>query len=148
LLDFVGGFTASRNGLLANQQATLAKILIIDDDVALIELVQLHLKAAGHMVRTASDAAEGIRMLLLDPPDLIVSDISMPFLDGFELLSALRAEPLTRDIRVIFLTGRNDDESPVKARSLGVDDYLTKPIQVEELLSSIDAVLKRVPLAA
>jgi len=121
----------------------LAKILIIDDDVALIELVQLHLKAAGHMVRTASDAAEGIRMLLLDPPELIVSDISMPFLDGFELLRALRAEPLTRDIRVIFLTGRNDDESPVKARSLGVDDYLTKPIQVEGLLSSIDAVLKR-----
>ena len=121
----------------------MAKILIIDDDVALIELVQLHLKAAGHMVRTASDAAEGIRMLLLDPPELIVSDISMPFLDGFELLRALRAEPLTRDIRVIFLTGRNDDESPVKARSLGVDDYLTKPIQVEGLLSSIDAVLKR-----
>lgn len=141
---------ASRNVPLANRQTTVAKLLIIDDDVALLELVQLHLKAAGHAVRIASDAAAGIRALLSDPPELIVSDISMPYLDGFELLRALRAEPLTRDIRVIFLTGRNDDESPVKARSLGVDDYLTKPIQVEELLSSIDAVLKRAraPLAA
>jgi DNA-binding response OmpR family regulator len=121
----------------------VAKLLIIDDDVALLELVQLHLKAAGHSVRIASDAAAGIRALLLDPPELIVSDISMPYLDGFELLRALRAEPLTHDIRVIFLTGRDDDESPVKARALGVDDYLTKPIQVEELLSSIDTVLKR-----
>jgi DNA-binding response OmpR family regulator len=129
----------------ANRQATLAKVLIIDDDDALLELVQLHLKAAGHIVRTASDAAQGIRALLSDPPDLIVSDISMPHLDGFELLRALRAEPLTSGIGVIFLTGRNDDESSVKARLLGVDDYLTKPIQVEALLSSIDAVLKRMP---
>jgi len=121
----------------------LAKLLVIDDDVALLELLRVHLKHAGHAVRTAGDAAEGIRALLSDPPELILSDISMPYLDGFELLRALRSEPMTQSIPVIFLTGRNDEDSPVKARALGVDDYLSKPIHVEELLSSIDAVLKK-----
>jgi len=121
----------------------LAKLLVIDDDVALLELLRVHLKNAGHVVRIVSDAADGIRALLSDPPELVVSDISMPYLDGFELLRALRAEPLTQGIPVIFLTGRSDDDSPVKARALGVNDYLSKPIRAEELLASIDAVLKK-----
>jgi DNA-binding response OmpR family regulator len=121
----------------------LAKLLVIDDDVGLLDLLRVHLKAAGHSVRTASDAADGIRAILADPPELILSDVGMPYLDGMELLNALRSEALTRKIPVIFLTGRYDDDTLLKAQKLGVDDYLTKPIQVEDLLSSIDKVLKR-----
>lgn len=121
----------------------MAKLLIIEDDVTMRELLRVHLKAVGHVVRVAADAADGIRYILAEKPDLILSDVGMPYLDGMELLRALRSDASTMRIPVIFLTGRDDDDTLVKARQLGVDDFLTKPIQVEELLSSIDRVLKR-----
>ena len=125
------------------QGGGLAKLLVIEDDVSMLELLRVHLKAAGHAVRATSDAAEGIRAVLAERPDLILSDIAMPYLDGMELLRALRSDPMTMRIPVIFLTGRDDDETLVKAHQLGVDDFLTKPIQAEDLLSAIDKVLKR-----
>ena len=121
----------------------MAKLLLIEDDVSMLELLRVHLKAAGHSVRVASDAADGIRYILAETPDLILSDIAMPSLDGMELLRALRSDPMTRRIPVIFLTGRDDDDTVVKAHQLGVDDFLTKPIQVEDLLSAIDKALKK-----
>jgi len=121
----------------------LAKLLLIEDDVSMLDLLRVHLKAAGHAVRAVSDAADGIRAILAEAPELILSDIAMPYLDGMELLRALRSDPITRRIPVIFLTGRNDDDTLVKAHQLGVDDFLTKPIQVEDLLSAIDKALKK-----
>ena len=121
----------------------MAKLLIIEDDVTMLELLRVHLKAAGHAVRAASDAADGIRYILAETPDLILSDIAMPYLDGMELLRALRSDQKTMRIPVIFLTGRDDDDTLVKAHQLGVDDFLTKPIQVEDLLSAIDKALKK-----
>ena len=121
----------------------MAKLLLIEDDVSMLDLLRVHLKAAGHAVRAVSDAADGIRAILAEAPELILSDIAMPYLDGMELLRALRSDPMTMRIPVIFLTGRADDDNLVKARQLGVDDFLTKPIQVEDLLSSIDKVLKK-----
>ena len=125
------------------EEGQLAKLLIIEDDPSMLELLRVHLRAVGHAVRTASDAAEGIRAILAEPPDLILSDIAMPYLDGMELLRALRSEPLTRQIPVIFLTGRTDDDTLTKASELNPDDFLTKPIQDEDLLASINKVLKR-----
>jgi DNA-binding response OmpR family regulator len=121
----------------------VAKLLVIDDDASLLDLLRVHLRAAGHDVRAVSDAADGIRYILAEAPELSLSDIAMPYLDGMELLRALRSDPMTKSIPVIFLTGRADDDTLVKARQLGADDFLTKPIQVEDLLSSIDKVLKR-----
>ena len=121
----------------------MAKLLLIEDDVSMLELLRVHLKAAGHSVRVASDAADGIRYILAETPDLILSDIAMPYLDGMELLRALRSDQKTMRIPVIFLTGRDDDDTLVKAHQLGVDDFLTKPIQVEDLLSAIDKALKK-----
>ena len=121
----------------------MARLLIIEDDLSMLDLLRVHLSAVGHVVRTAADAADGIRAILAEPPELILSDIAMPYLDGMELLHALRSDPLTRRIPVVFLTGRTDDDTLVKARQLGADDFLTKPIQVEDLLSSIDRVLKK-----
>ena len=121
----------------------MARLLVIEDDVTMLDLLRVHLKAAGHAVRVASDAADGIRYILAETPDLILSDIAMPYLDGMELLRALRSDPMTMRIPVIFLTGRNDDDTLVKAHQLGVDDFLTKPIQAEDLLSAIDKALKK-----
>ena len=121
----------------------MADLLVIDDNVSMLELLRVHLKAAGHVVRAAPDAAEGIRAILAQPPELIVSDISMPYLDGLELLGVLRSDPMTKRIPVIFLTGTHDDDTRLKASELGVEDFLTKPIQIENLLSAIDKVLKK-----
>ena len=121
----------------------LAKLLVIDDNVSMLELLRVHLKAAGHVVRAAPDAAEAIRAILTEPPELIVSDVSMPYLDGLELLHVLRSEPTTKRIPVILLTGNRDDDTVSRARELGADDFLSKPIQVENLLSAIDKVLKK-----
>jgi DNA-binding response OmpR family regulator len=116
----------------------LAKILVIEDDVTFLGLLRVHLSSAGHQVRIAEDAAIGLRSVVADPPDLVILDIYIPYLDGFELLEALRLDPATRDIPVIVLTGRGDDETFAKAQRIGVADYFTKPIQGDQLLASID----------
>jgi DNA-binding response OmpR family regulator len=115
----------------------LAKILVIEDDATFLGLLRVHLSNAGHQVRIAEDAAIGLRAVVAEAPDLIILDIYVPYLDGLELLEALRLDPATRDIPVIVLTGRGDDETHAKAQQIGVADYFTKPIQGDQLLASI-----------
>ncbi len=123
----------------------MAKILVIDDDRSMLDLLRVHLTAAGHAVQVAEDAAIAVRTLFANLPELIICDINMPYLDGFELLEALHLDPLTQAVPVIFLTGRGDDESFGRARRLGVAAYLTKPVQRHELLKAVDAQLARRP---
>lgn len=115
----------------------MAKILVIEDDATFLGLLRVHLSNAGHQVRIAEDAAIGLRAVVAEAPDLIILDIYVPYLDGLELLEALRLDPATRDIPVIVLTGRGDDETHAKAQQIGVADYFTKPIQGDQLLASI-----------
>ncbi len=89
----------------------MAKIVIIEDDLVFLDLLRVHLASAGHEVRTAEDAALGLRAIIADPPDLILLDLTIPYLDGFEMIEALRNDPATRDTPVIVLTGRGDDEN-------------------------------------
>ena len=119
------------------------RILIIDDDVGFRDLLRIHLSAAGYQVQIAEDGVAGGRALLAQTPDLVVSDLNMPFLNGFELLSLLRSDPQTASIPVILLSGRNDGDTMVKAVELGAADYLTKPVTRDQLLESIEAVLSR-----
>jgi DNA-binding response OmpR family regulator len=85
-----------------------SRILIIDDDIGFLDLLRIHLSAAGYQVQVAEDGVAGGRALLEQSPDLIVTDVNMPFLDGFELLSLLRSDPGTASIPVILLSGRGD----------------------------------------
>jgi DNA-binding response OmpR family regulator len=85
----------------------------------------------------------GGRALLESPPDLVVSDLNMPFLDGFELLSLLQGDPGTSSIPVILLSGRSDGDTMAKAVELGAADFLTKPVTRDQLLESIEACLSR-----
>jgi DNA-binding response OmpR family regulator len=119
------------------------RILIIEDDAGFRDLMRIHLAAAGYEVHVAEDAVTGGRAVLADPPDLIVSDVNMPFLDGFQLLSLLRADAETAAIPVILLSGRSDGDTMAKAVELGAADYLTKPVQRDQLLESIEACLSR-----
>ncbi|MFH1604755.1 MAG: response regulator [Pseudomonadota bacterium] len=125
------------------QDAKKTRILIIDDDIGFRDLLRIHLTQAGFLVAVAEDGVEGGRALLANPPDLILSDINMPFLDGFELLSLLRSDESTAAIPVILLSGRSDVDTIAKAVDLGAADFLTKPVTLDQLLESVQACLVR-----
>jgi DNA-binding response OmpR family regulator len=131
--------------------ATPAKrILVVEDDASLRDLLRVHLGALGYGVHIAADAAEAIRTILPSGgqpqvPDLIIADINLPYLDGFELVRALRGDPVTTNVPVIVLTARVDDDSFVRAMELGVKQYITKPVQLEDLIDSIQSALNREP---
>lgn len=119
------------------------RILIIDDDIGFRDLLRIHLSAAGYAVQVAEDGVTGGRALLAQTPDLIVSDVNMPFLDGFELLSLMRADASTASIPVILLSGRSDGDTMARAVELGAADFLTKPVTRDQLLESVEACLTR-----
>jgi len=119
----------------------LAKIVVIEDDLTFLDLLRVHLAGAGHEVLTAEDAVLGLRAIIASAPDLILLDLSVPDLDGFEMIEALRTDPATRNIPVIVLTGRGDDETYSRARELGAAQLLTKPVERDLLMRAIDGQL-------
>jgi DNA-binding response OmpR family regulator len=119
----------------------LARILIIEDDVTFLELLRVHLAGAGHSVDVAEDAVLGLRAILENPPDLVLLDLNVPYLHGFEMLEALRSDPMTRKIPVVIITGRDDEEAYVQALRIGIDGYLTKPVQREMLMATVETGL-------
>jgi DNA-binding response OmpR family regulator len=122
------------------------RILVIEDDEAFRELLRLHLSFAGYALELAEDGVSGGRAILARPPDLILSDLNMPFLGGFELLALLRADAQTASIPVVLLTGSGDGDSMAQALKLGAADFLTKPVSLDQLLDSIKTCLeKRAP---
>jgi len=110
-------------------------ILVVEDDETMRELLRLHLTSAGYAVRVASNGIEAGHAVLGITPDLIITDVRMPHMDGFELVEALRQDPAMADIPVIFLT--IEGESYDRGASLGALEYLTKPIQLELLLKKV-----------
>ncbi len=119
------------------------RILIIEDDVDFRNLLRIHLSLAGYGLEVAEDGVEGGKALLERPPDLVLSDVNMPFLGGFELLSLMRAEERPASIPVILPSGRSDDDTMSKAMKLGAADFLTKPVTLEELMGSIQTCLAK-----
>ncbi|MGH8707952.1 MAG: EAL domain-containing protein [Burkholderiales bacterium] len=117
-----------------------AKILVLDDDESMRELVRLHLSSAGYDVRLAEDAIVAGHLVLKDPPDLIIADVEMPYMDGFQFVEALRSDPAVSAIPVIFLTVMAGGES--RSRKVGAVGYLNKPVVVDRLLAM---VAKHVP---
>ena len=122
----------------------MACILVVEDDPTIRELVRLHLSSASHEVLTAVDGLQGLQMAVSNRPDVIVSDVQMPNMDGFGMLAAVRANEQTSSIPVIFLTALDDRDSFRKSMNLGADDFLSKPVKRAELLNAITGRLKRV----
>ena len=119
----------------------MAKIVVIEDDLTFLDLLRVHLAGAGHEVLTAEDAVLGLRAIIASAPDLILLDLAVPYLDGFEMIEALHTDPASRNIPVIVITGRGDDETYTQARKLGAAQLLTKPVARDLLMKAIDGQL-------
>src|ERR1700687_3841183 len=117
-------------------------VLVIDDHEQNRKLVLAQLSAAGFMVREASSGPGGIQSCESHPPDLILLDVLMPGLDGFETCQQLRNLPACRDVPIIFLTSLNDLHTQEKAVESGADDFLTKPFQRTELLIRVRSLIR------
>ena len=119
------------------------KILIVEDEQAIREMVCLALHQAGFECRQAADTTEAQKLLLSELPDLILLDWMLPGMSGIDYARKLRADKLTRDIPVILLTARTQEEDKVKGLDTGADDYITKPFSTRELIARIKALLRR-----
>ena len=115
-------------------------VLLVDDDPQLIKLVRTNLKIAGYDVLTAGDAHLTLEILNTEAPDLILLDVMLPEVDGYELCKRIREFAATP---IIMLTAKVEDADKVKGLKLGADDYITKPFNVQELLARMEAVLRR-----
>jgi CheY-like chemotaxis protein len=133
------------NGSTQLAPAPKAKIAVIDDDRFIRYLLDLHLRKAGYEVFAAEDAVEGARVILECTPDVILCDVDMPFMDGYEFVSALRADPATRHIPVIFLTVNKSVGD--RAKQLGAA-HLVKPVMADELLRTVAQFVPRPPPSA
>lgn len=120
----------------------MATILVLEDDPSFADLVTLHLEMAGYVVRVANDPAEGLRNIIATPPDLVLLDLDLPYLSGFEVLEAIRSEAAYSRIPVVVVSGRKDPESYARCQKLGMNGYLTKPIGSDELLQAVGATLE------
>jgi CheY-like chemotaxis protein len=112
------------------------KVVVIDDDLFMRELVSLHLRNAGYEVFAAEDAVAGGHAILRETPDVIICDVEMPYLNGYEFVAALKTHAITKNIPVVFLTSREDVDE--YAGKLGAAAYLRKPLTSERLLEVVD----------
>jgi DNA-binding response OmpR family regulator len=119
-----------------------AKILVVDDEPSICDLLRDLLTEAGYNVLTAGDGREALPLTLSEKPDLILTDIRMPKLDGLTLCKALRVNTETRNIPVVILTSYNTSEHMQAAMAAGADDFLPKPLNVEEVKIRVRSLLK------
>ncbi len=120
--------------------ASPPRILVVEDDPTVSEVVTRYLEREGFVVEVAYDGAVGLERALADPPELVVLDLMIPSLDGFELCRRLRA---TAPVPVIMLTARGEEADRIVGLELGADDYVSKPFSPRELTARIKAVLRR-----
>ena len=117
------------------------RILVVDDEADICAVLALALEADGFAVTKATDARTALATLEQDPPDVVILDIMMPGMDGFELLAQVRQRRLAPDTRVIVATCRTSERDHLRGWELGADDYVTKPIDPEKLGLRVEAVL-------
>jgi len=119
------------------------KILIIDDTVDIVDLLQKRLRVEGYEIFSAYDGEEGLRQVAACAPDLVILDVMMPKLDGFEVLKRLKADEKTRYIPVLMLTARAELPDKIQGFEIGADDYLTKPFDYKELAVRVKSLFAR-----
>jgi DNA-binding response OmpR family regulator len=121
----------------------MSKILLVDDEAPLLETLRINLERQQHDVITATTGEAAVRVARQERPDLIVLDVMLPELDGFEVCRILRGEMATP---ILMLTAREDQADKIIGLELGADDYMTKPFHLRELLARVKAMLRRVEL--
>ncbi len=120
-----------------------AQILVVDDEPDILSVLVYHLSREGYRVATAVNGQRALNTAIADRPDLIILDLMLPGMDGYEVLQRLRKLELTQAIPVILLTARREEEERVKGFEVGADDYITKPFSARELTLRVEAVLRR-----
>jgi two-component system phosphate regulon response regulator PhoB len=121
-----------------------ARVLVVEDEADIVALVVYHLAKANYRVSTAGNGPDALHMARQERPSLIVLDLMLPGMSGFEVIEQLRASDVTRDIAVLMLTARKEEADRIKGFNLGADDYLTKPFSPQELVLRVGAILRRV----
>src|SRR5690349_13335631 len=121
---------------------TAKKILAVDDERSIVRLIQVNLERRGYQVSMAFDGKQALEKIQAERPDLILLDVMMPYMDGFEVLRWLKQDPDTRNIPVIMLTAKASDADVFMGWSSGVDCYLTKPFNPVELLRFVERILQ------
>ena len=119
------------------------KILLVDDEPDIVEIIRFNLEQNGYQISTASDGLEAIKVAEKEIPHLIIMDVMMPNLDGIETCERLRQDDRFSDTIIMFLTARGEDYSYVAAFDSGADDYVTKPIKPKVLVSKVKGLLRR-----
>ena len=119
------------------------KVLVIEDDRALAEVLVYNLKQAGYDVHVAHDGQDGITQAQIKSPDVVLLDVMLPVVDGHDVCRRLRADALTRDLLIIMLTAKTEESDQLVGFSLGADDYVAKPFSVKILLERIKALRRR-----
>ena len=117
-------------------------ILVVDDERSIVRLVQINLERHGYRVITAGDGREALEKLAVALPDMVITDVMMPYMDGFELLKTLKKNPATRAIPIIMLTAKAMEADIFEGWKSGVDCYLTKPFNPSELVAFVRRILE------
>ena len=120
------------------------RLLVVDDEPNLLRAVAACLKAEGYEASTARSGHEALMLLAESIPDLIISDIRMPGMDGYKLARQLRGSPRTALVPIVFLTAKDETADRIEGFRAGIDAYLTKPFEPDELIAVVNAILQRV----
>ncbi len=124
-------------------EAVSESVLVVDDDPFIARLLEIELRAAGYEVRVGGDGEEALELANERTPDLVLADVMMPKMDGFELTRRLRQDPRTASVSIIMLTARGLSSDKLEGFSAGADDYIVKPFDTPELLARVRGVLRR-----
>lgn len=120
----------------------MAKIMLVEDDKSLREIYSIRLVAEGYEVVSAGDGEEALALAVKSRPDLVISDVMMPKISGFDMLDILRSTPETKDIKVIMMTALSSDDQRQRGESLGADKYLVKSqVGIEDVINAVHEVL-------
>ena len=121
----------------------MSKILVIDDDIAINELIKVNLKLTGYDIIQAYDGVEGFALAKQELPNLVILDVMMPNVDGYTVAQRIRQADIIKNVPILMLTALSDIQDKGKGFDIGVDDYLVKPFEMDELKMRVKALLKR-----
>ena len=121
---------------------TEKRILVADDDPVILRLIQVNLELEGYQVLTANNGEEAVATATSETPDLVILDIMMPRMDGYQTCERLKADETTKDIPVVFLSAKAQQADIEKGKSYGVEEYLTKPFDPTELLEVVERLVR------
>jgi CheY-like chemotaxis protein len=138
--------TVSNGGKLRPYASNGKLLLIVDDEPPLLRLLEFLFSRQGYQVRTAANGLEALEILQRERPSLIVLDVMMPRMDGYQVATAVRSNPELADIPIVMLTAKAQEEDQERGMAVGVDTYVTKPFEPERLTEIVAEYLTRTPV--